>query len=127
MALHQLDAKGLPPPGIERALAHHFLGRPNPLCRRILNSLIGGRRRFSDLRPLVGGRSDNNLADALELLMEEGVVDQFLDARNKPVTKSYELTSLGLLVVDWMRRYEFLDEIQEARALLDRPGAAASP
>lgn len=115
MAIHQLDAEGLPPAGIERTLAHHFLGRPNALAKNILYSLIGGRRRFADLRPLLGGKSDNNLADALELLMDEHVVDQFIEVRTKPSTKLYELSPFGLLVVDWMRRYEVLDEIAEAR------------
>ena len=115
MPIHVLDREGLPPPAVERTLAHHFLGRPNALAKNILYSLIGGRRRFADLRPLLGGKSDNNLADALGLLMDEHVVDQFIDVRTKPVTKLYELNPLGLLVVDWMRRYEVLDEIAEAR------------
>lgn len=115
MTLHVLDAEGLPPAGIERALAHHFLGRPNPLAKNILYSLIGGRRRFADLRPLLRGKSDNNLADALRLLMEEHAVDQFIEPRTRPAVKLYELSPFGLLVVDWMRRYEVMDEIAEAR------------
>src|SRR2546422_9319002 len=101
MVMHTLDAEGLPPAGIERTLAHHFLGRPNPLAKNVLYSLIGGRRRFADLRPFLAGKSDNNLADSLDLLMEEHVVDQFIDARTKPHTKLYELSPFGLLVVDW--------------------------
>ena len=115
MTVHALDAEGLPPTGIERTLAHHFLGRPNPLAKNILYGLIGGRRRFADLRPLLAGKSDNNLADALHLLMEEHAIDQFIDPRTKPASKLYELSPFGLLVVDWMRRYEVLDEIAQAR------------
>jgi DNA-binding HxlR family transcriptional regulator len=85
------------------------------LAKDILYSLIGGRRRFTELRPLLRGKSDNNLADALRLLMDEHAVDQFIDPRARPAIKLYELSPLGLLVVDWMRRYEVLDEIAQAR------------
>ncbi len=125
MPIHVLDSEGLPPPAIERTLAHHFLGRPNALAKNILYSLIGGRRRFAELRPLLAGKSDNNLADALELLKDEHVVDQFIDVRTRPATKLYELSPFGLLVVDWMRRYEVLDEIAEARREIDSPAAPA--
>lgn len=121
MTLNRLNPDGLPPPGIERSLAHHFLGRPNPLCKNILYALVGGPRRYSELEPLLSGRSKNNLTDALALLEAEDVIIPVHDARTQPPTSAYRLSGTGLLVVDWMRRFEFLEDVQSARARLATP------
>ena len=110
----------MPIPGIERKLAHHLLGRENPIARQVLYALLGGPRRHAELKPYAGN-SPNNLTQALDLLRAEHLIVDVSDRRQKPVQVAYQLTTFGLLVVDWMRRYEFLDEIPVHRAELSSP------
>ncbi len=110
MVINKLDAEGLPAAHVEQTLAHHLLGRPNPLARHVVYALIGGPRRNSELAP--GGRSDNNLTQVLKLLRDEGIVWTVTDARTRPAQTAYALSPLGFLVVDWMRRFEFLAEMR---------------
>lgn len=110
------------PAGFERTLAHRFLGSENPLAKRILYALVGGPRRSDELARLVHGNGPNDLTDAIRLLEGAHVVVGMVDARTKPTATAYRLSTFGLLVVDWMRRYEFLDELA---TLHDHPSLAA--
>lgn len=123
MVTEVLDEEGVPLPGIERKLAHQFLGRDNPLAKRIIYALLGGARRNAELVPLLEGKSPNNLTNALRLLEETNIVVPMVDARIRPPAKSYRLSTFGLLVADWMRRYEFLDEMKA----MGRDPAIAAP
>ncbi len=107
------DDEGVPLAGIERKLAHQMLGRDNPLAKRVIYALLGGARRHAELVPLLEGTSPNNLTHALRLLEDANVIVPVVDARTRPPAKSYRLTTFGLLVLDWMRRYEFLDELEQ--------------
>lgn len=126
MALNVLDEAGLPPAGIERTLAHHFLGRRSRLAQRILYALVGGPRRNAEFVPLLEGKSPNNLTKTLRLLEDEGVILPVVDGRTLPPAKGYRLSGLGYVVVDWMRRYEFLEDLEAARAQFAPPSAHAS-
>jgi DNA-binding HxlR family transcriptional regulator len=123
MALEVLDEDGVPLAGVERKLAHHFLGRENPLAKRVVYALIGGPRRNAGLVPLLEGGNPNNLTHTLRLLQATHMIVPMVDARTKPAAKAYRLSTFGLLVADWMRRYEFLDELEE----LHRHPSVASP
>ncbi len=115
MPLNVLDKEGLPPAGIERKLAHHILGRQNTIAKRVVYGLLGGPRRNGELLPYAG-KSPNNLTQVLKLLRAEGVIVDVADTRATPPQVAYKLTTLGLLVVDWMRRYEFLDDVSAHRS-----------
>lgn len=93
MAMH------LPEPDIEYRLAHQLAGKENPLDRQILEGLVGGPRRYSELQPLLGKRGDHVLTKSLERLMKTGTIDQFLTANGARMERGYGLTSLGVLVV----------------------------
>lgn len=123
MPMEILDDEGVPLPGIERRLAHKFLGRDNPLAKRVVYSLLGGARRNAELVPLLEGASPNNLTNVLRLLEDANIIVPMVDARARPAAKSYRLTTFGLLVVDWMRRYEFLDDLKA----MGRDPAVAAP
>ncbi|MBI2078331.1 MAG: helix-turn-helix transcriptional regulator [Euryarchaeota archaeon] len=123
MPIHRLDAQGLPPDDIEYKLAHHLLGAASPLQRDVLYALLGRPKRFTELRPLVKGRSDNNLTHALKALRLEGVIDQRVESATRPPAWVYELSDLGIDVVRVMER---LGALQVAsRALASRPARAA--
>lgn len=106
----------LPDPDVEYRLAHGLLGSTNALDRRIVESLAGRPRRYSELKPLLGRKADNNLTMALERLQRDGILDQTVDARRKPAVKSYHLTDLGVLVL--LRMHEMLPAHESARILL---------
>lgn len=126
MAMNVVDKAGLPPAGIERTLAHHILGRRSHLAYRILYALVSGPRRNAEFVPFLEGKSPNNLTKTLKLLEDEGVLLPVVDGRTLPPAKGYRLSGLGYAVVDWMRRYEFLDDFEAARAQFAPPSAAAS-
>ena len=113
MTMNALDHDGLPPDGIERTLAHHLLGRPNRLAKQVLYALVGPPRRNGELASLTGGKSDNNLTQTLKFLQDEAIVGTVVDARTRPPAVAYKLTPFGFIVVDWMRRYEWLDELKQ--------------
>jgi DNA-binding HxlR family transcriptional regulator len=113
MTMNILDDEGLPQGGIERTLAHHLLGRRNRLAKQVVYALVGPPRRNGELTHLTGGRSDNNLTQALRFLQDEAIVGTVVDVHTRPAAVAYKLTPFGYLVVDWMRRYEWLDELKQ--------------
>jgi DNA-binding HxlR family transcriptional regulator len=112
-----------PEPDMEYRQAHHLLGSDNPLDREILESLVGRPHRFSELKPLLKAKRDHNLTMALERLRRDGLIAQRVDARRKPVVKSYELTHLGILVV--LRMQQMIPAYESAQVLLRGQQAAA--
>jgi DNA-binding HxlR family transcriptional regulator len=109
---------------VEYRLAHALLGNTNPLDRAIVVSLVGRPRRYSELKGLLEGKADNNLTMALERLRRDGLIDQFVNARKRPIVKSYQLTELGVLVV--FRMNQMLPAHESAQALLRGRGAAGT-
>lgn len=110
--IHTLDSEGLPPPGVEYRLAHHFLARPDSAATRILYQLVGRQRRFSDLRGALNAGSDNTVTVALKTLRDEGLIEQRIDARKTPATYWYELNSLGIQVMFLMQHFALLESAQ---------------
>jgi DNA-binding HxlR family transcriptional regulator len=112
----------LPEPDIEYRIAHALLGSAHGLDRAIVGALAGRPRRYSELKPLLKGKTDNNLTMALERLRRDGVIAQSVDTRKKPVLKTYELTQLGVLVL--LRMHEMIPAHESARILLRGRGEA---
>jgi len=60
----------------------------------IIRTLLGGRRRFSEIAAEVPGLSDRLLAERLRELELEGVLQRVVDT-GTPVRVDYELTAAG--------------------------------
>lgn len=117
-SIHRLDSEGLPPPGIEYRLANEILGKSNRLSRNILTELMGRPRRYSDLKGLLHGKSENNLTHALKQLLEEGVVRQRVDARQAKPIFYYQLSFLGIQVILKMEQLKFARLVSQFTPLL---------
>lgn len=122
--IHTLDREGLPPPGIEYRLAHHFLARPESPTTRILYQLLARPRRFGELRDALGAKHDNTVTVALRTLQDEGVVNQRIDAGHDPPVFSYELNNLGILVVMLMQHFALLEAAERQAARTSRRAAS---
>lgn len=87
-----------PEPFLERRLAHQVHAARSPLQAEILDVLVRAPgSRYSDLQPLLRGRRDQVLTDALRRLQDEGLVQQRGFGRKR---STYQLTSLGVAVRD---------------------------
>lgn len=113
-----------PPPAddVEYRLAHRLLGSTNAMDREILYALVGHPKRYSELKPLLGSKSENNLTMALARLRRDGLIETRVDARRHPVVRSHALSELGVLVVLTMQ--QMLPAHESARILLRGKGAA---
>ncbi len=81
---------------IEYALAHELLARDGlPLA--ILEALVGQPHRWSELKPLLAGKGDENLRKALLSLRNKGLVRPGVDLASKQ--KVYALSNLGRLTI----------------------------
>ncbi len=97
-----------PEPDLPKALAISILGRDTDLDRRILSALAEEPHRYSELKPLLGGRGDHNLTVALQRLQDKGVVERRTSAREHPVVHRYSLSSLGEHVLRYVEGIEAL-------------------
>src|SRR5687768_15065954 len=88
----------LPPEDVEYRLALRCLVQDPPLDRQILETLVGGQRRYRDLKGLLKGRNDNVLTKALARLRLDGVINQGIDL-DFDAERTYGLSELGKLVV----------------------------
>lgn len=116
------------PDHVELRLAYHLMARKNPLDRKILYRLLGTPVRYSELRPLLGGKHDNNLTVALERLQQNGLVAQTLNAApGREGSYEYQITDLGILVVLTMERirpiHHVVEEYLAARPLPHSPAS----
>lgn len=89
--------------------------------RELLEILVGGRKRFSELRGLLDGRNVNVLTKALKRLREEGVIQS--GRTNDLRERTYTLTKLGALVV--FRLHEMIP-YHRSEVAVKRGRAAAS-
>lgn len=113
--IHQLDADGLPPADLEIRLAG--LALENPVYGKILERLTATPKRYSELRPLLAGKPDNNLTNALKRLRAEGLVDQMVDPRlAKRDAHLYCLTHLGVQVLFTMKVAQTAHQLADALA-----------
>jgi DNA-binding HxlR family transcriptional regulator len=61
---------------------------------RVLMGLQDGARRFNELRRLIGGISDKMLAQTLQVLEEDGLVDRSVSPHSPPRVE-YALSPMG--------------------------------
>ena len=86
-------------------LAHRILGMKDPTRGAILCRLREGRRGHAQLERELGC-NPGLVHRALRALEQDGLVLQQVDARQKPVTRSYRLTPSGGLVVELIERFQ---------------------
>jgi hypothetical protein len=84
-------------------MAVTLLDQETELDLQSLEALMGERQRYSALKPLLAGRTDNVLTKALRRLQENGAIQAGLTPDLK--TKTYGLTAIGKLCV--LRVHEF--------------------
>jgi len=106
---------------IEYALAHELLGRGG-LSLAILEELVGQPRRWSELKPLLDGKGDENLRKALQSLRGKGLVKPGVDLHS--TQKVYALSNLGRLTI--LKIHEMLPTHQSIAAFQRGEAARAS-
>jgi DNA-binding HxlR family transcriptional regulator len=106
----------LPPRDVEYLHAHRLLADANELRKRVVLELLGRPRRYGELRVLLGVRNDNSLTRALRYLQDDGLIDQRVDASQRPPALSYELSPLGRVVL--VRMLQMTPAEESARLLL---------
>lgn len=80
----------------EWELAHELLTQESGLWTEILYALLGGPRRYSDLKPLLDDQAENTLTYALKKLGEEGLLKRRSDLVDDELVKLYEVTNKGI-------------------------------
>lgn len=90
-----MTAKKLPCCGVERFL----LLLDGPWATLIVRELLGGPRRFTELRGMLPGISAHTLTHRLRRFEEHGLVTRMAYAETPPRVV-YELTELGLSLHD---------------------------
>ena len=68
----------------------------------LIQLLLGGRRRYSDLRDAIPEISDRMLSERLKELESEGILRRIVDTR-APVRVEYELTEKGRALEEPLR------------------------
>ncbi len=89
----------VPERNAEFHLAHRLMAADGDLDRRVLGTLVGRPRRFAELKPLLGKRTEANLTQALQRLTRDGLIIQRAADWDDPSIKTHELTPLGTLVL----------------------------
>ena len=69
---------------------------------RVLMGLQDGARRFNELRRLIGGVSDKMLAQTLQVLEEDGLVDRSVSPHSPPRVE-YALSAMGQEIATHLR------------------------
>src|SRR5688572_16232840 len=111
------------PADYEYRVAVRLLDQEPPFDREIVETLVGGRKRYRELKPLLEGRNTNVLTTALARLREEGVIQSGLTPDLKD--KTYRLTKLGVLVV--FRLHEMIPYHRSKEAVQRGRAAVALP
>lgn len=111
-----------PEEGHEAHLAYGLLAEDRRLRLRILHELLQGPKRFRDLKPLVGSKSDTPLTRALGKLADAGLVRQGLDLTRGDDARYYAPTGLGVAVT--LKTHEFRPTV-DVLAELRRAGVLA--
>lgn len=92
------------------ALAYEVLSQESGLWGRILYSLLGRPRRFSELEPQLEEASPNNLTYALKKFRRKGLIDRRKDLVDDEVVPIYQITPQGIDVYFQARMIETLIE-----------------
>lgn len=86
-------------------LAHRILGLKDPTRREVLEALRTRQKSHADLEKELG-RNPGLVHRALKALEQDGLVLQRLNARQKPVVRSYRPTPSGGFVLDLFDRFQ---------------------
>lgn len=74
-------------------------------------TLVGRPHRYAELKPLLRGKGDNNLTQALKRLELESLIQMRTNFRAKPRYDYYELTDLGVDVVFGLAERRAIDRL----------------
>lgn len=116
----------------------------NALCpsRRLLDTIgdkwaslvivalgLNGRQRYTELSRMIDGVSQKMLTQTLRSLERDGLLIREVTP-SVPIRTDYELTSLGMSLLDILRHLklwaeEHMPEVDDARAVYDRRVLAA--
>lgn len=105
-----------PLPQSEFRVAHRLLGAAGDLDRRLLGALVARPRRFLELKPLLGKRTEANLTQALRRLTRDGLIIQRAAEWDDPSVKTHELTPLGTRVLYHIVELEFAARAAQLRS-----------
>ena len=109
-----------PAKDLEYGLAHDLLAR-NGLPLAILEALVGQAQRWSDLKPLIGSKGDENLRKSLLSLRNKGLIRPGIDLFTKQ--KVYALSNLGRLTILKVHEMKPAHDVIEAyRRGFEAPG-----
>lgn len=115
------------PETAELAMAHQLMAQEHGVGRNTLYELLGRPKRYSELKHLVEGRSDNSLTVALKTLRRNGLIDQRTDARSDPPVQRYELTPYGIRVVLAMQTVQPIQDQLATLIGVLRAGQSTAP
>lgn len=90
-------------------LTHRVLGLKDATRRDVLCALREGRMSYAELEKALE-RNPGLIHRALKALEQDGLVIQQVNARQKPVTRSYRLAPSGAFVVDLIDRFRVAAE-----------------
>lgn len=96
-------------PRLARALAGGRI-----LDRRILERLMARPAAYGELKPLLAGKGDNNLTQALRRLRRDGLVRTRTDVYADTPLDQYEATEVGVATWAALIREETLRELSAA-------------
>lgn len=99
------------------------LHRGRAVDRAVLEALLAHPATFGELRPLLRGKGDNNLTQALRRLRRDGLIRTRSDIAVAPAIDHYEATELGVAVYAALVREATLAELSQA--LHERHAVAA--
>lgn len=85
----------------------------NPIDREVALTLMGRPHRYAELLPLLRGKGDNNLTQALRRLRDDGIIQMRTNLRARPHYDDYELTDLGIDVVLGLAERRALDRLAQ--------------
>lgn len=91
--------------------------------RAVLERLLSRPATFGDLKPLLRGKGDNNLTQALRRLRRDGLVRTRSNMATDPPIDHYEATELGVAVFAALVREDTLAEL--AKTLHERHAVPA--
>lgn len=98
------------------------LAAGNPLDEEIVMKLVARPQRYADLRPLLRGKGENNLTQALYRLELDSIVLMRTNFQATPSYDYYELTDLGVDVVMRLAEQHAMDRIAIASHRLASQG-----
>jgi DNA-binding HxlR family transcriptional regulator len=105
-------------PQLARGLQHE-----RALDRAVLETLLAHPATFGDLKPLLRGKGDNNLTQALRRLRRDGLIRTRSNMASDPRVDHHEATELGVAVFAALVREDTLAEL--AKTLHERHAVPA--